>query len=251
MRTALGLMVTMVLAVSAVAHAENFRIESRIFVGEEPAPAYRNLTLFQRQVVYDFIDGPASETTIYESQSGTFTLLDAQRKVKTTLDRETLGKFVAGIKVLAGRKDSLFKEAASPQFDVTFDERLKRVELRGKLLHYSAQGQAFPSEQAAAEYHEFVDMYTRLNATQPNSLPPFARLELNAALAERGLCPTLVERTIITGGPLKREESIVRSEHTTAKRILESDQKRIDIASRQRTEFELVDFGKYRQLELR
>lgn len=236
------------MVLASAARGEDFRIESRIFIADEPAPAYRNLTLFQRHVVYDFVDGADNETTIYESHSGTFTLLDGERKVKTTLDRETLGKFVAGIQVLAERKDSLFREAATPKFEVAFDERLQRIELKGRLIDYAAQGQPFPNKATADNYREFVDMYTRLNATQPNSLPPFARLELNAALAERGLCPTLVERTIRSKGPLSSEETIVRSEHTIARRILENDQKRIDIASRQRTEFELVDFGQYRKI---
>jgi hypothetical protein len=249
MRAATMLALFLLVMFSALLHAENFRIESRIFHGAEVQPAFRNLTLFQRNVVYDFLEGPGSETTIYEPHLGTFTLLDAERKVKTTLDRETLGKFVAGIKVLAGRKDSLYREAAEPKFEIAFDERLQQLTLAGKMIHYTAQGQPFPNDKAASDYREFVDMYTRLNATQPNSLPPFARLELNAALAERGLCPTLVERKIISKGPLGGGgETIVRSEHTVAARILESDQRRIDLASRQRVEFEAVDFGQYRQI---
>ena len=249
MRAATILAVSLLFTLVAAVQAENFRIESRVFAGEDPAPVYRNLTIFQRHVVYDFLDGPASETTIYETTSGTFTLLDAERRVKTTLDRETLGKFVAGIKVLAGRKESIFREAAEPKFEVTFDDRLERLNLKGNLIHYSAQGQPFVSDTAASEYREFVDMYTRLNATQPNSLPPFARLELNAALAGRGLCPTTVERKVLSKGPLKSEETIVRSEHTIAWRVLASDQKRIDLVSRQRAEFEAVDFGRYRRLD--
>jgi hypothetical protein len=153
--------------------------------------------------------------------------------------------------VLAGRKDALYREAAEPKFEVTFDERLKRLDLKGDLIRYSAQGKPFPNRATAENYREFVDMYTRLNATQPNSLPPFARLELNAALAERGICPTLVERTTISPRALADEESIVRSEHTFALRILGSDQKRIDIAHQQRADYEVVDFGKYRQLDAR
>ena len=105
MRRATILAVTTVVCFAADAHAEDLRIESRIYVGEEASPAYRNLTLFQRHVVYDFIDGPAGETTIYESHTGTFTLLDAERKVKTTLDRETLAEFVARIEVRAGKTE--------------------------------------------------------------------------------------------------------------------------------------------------
>jgi hypothetical protein len=249
MRKATMAAASLVLACSALAQGEDFRIESRIYAGDDSAPIYRNLTLFQRHIVYDFFDGPAGETTIYESAAGTFTLLDPQRKVKTTLDRDTLGKFVAGIKVLAAKRDSLFREAAEPKFEISFDDRLEQLHLKGKLIHYAAQGQPFTSDATAREYREFVDMYTRLNATQPNSLPPFARLELNAALAGRGICPTMVERKILSKGPLTSEESVIRSEHTVTWRVLESDQRRIDIANNQRAEFEAVDFGRYRRLD--
>lgn len=230
--------------------ADEFRIETKVYLEDADEPAQENLTLFQRGVVYDFLDSSPREVTIYEPTSGQFTLLDVDRKFKTSIDRKTLSAFVAAVKVQAEKAQPLIREAADPEFEVAFNERLKEVSLQGDLIQYAAAGQAFPADQGhiARHYREFADMYARLNATRPGALPPFARLQLNSQLASRGLYPTRVELTLVRGRLLAGGKTVARSEHSVGWRLLRADQKRIDAASRQRVQFKSVSFGKYRRL---
>ena len=49
--------------------AEDFRIQTRVYRGDEETPVSQNLTLFRAGVVYDFLSEPA-ETTIYDRPRG-------------------------------------------------------------------------------------------------------------------------------------------------------------------------------------
>ena len=50
-------------------HAEGFRIETKIFAGEEKEPASKTTTLFQDGVVYDFLEKP-QQTAVFRKAAG-------------------------------------------------------------------------------------------------------------------------------------------------------------------------------------
>ena len=231
------------------AGGEDLRIETRIYVEGEEQPVAENLTLFHLGVVYDFLDTAPRETAVYNSQQGYFTLLDPQRKVKTRIEEKTLLEFIAGVRVAALKGDELVKEAAQPRFEVDYDERLSQVRLQGQALGYTAQGRPFPTENAARQYRQYADNYTRLNATRPGALPPFARLQLNRELAAKRLYPTQVELSTRTGRGLRSSEQTIRSEHAVTWRLSRDDLNRISTAGRQMAQFEAVGFPQYRQVK--
>ena len=231
--------------------AAEFRIDTQVFVGEDPSPVYETVTLFQRRIVYDFIHTDGGEITIYDPHVGRFILLDTRRRVKTEISEDVLMQFVAQVKVRAMEGGGwTAREAADPKFRAVFDQNAQTLTLTGKRLEYIARASSgqFPSAEAARDYFSFIDMYTRLNATRKGALPPHARLELNQALAQHNILPASIQRTMKSGNPLLGKSIVARSEHAIAWRLVRQDQALIDRAAGYRAEFKNVNFGVYRQV---
>lgn len=231
--------------------AADFRIESKVYSGDEETASGTYLTLFHHGVVYDFRGEPAAEVIIYDPRQGHFTLLDVGRKVKTRISPDVLLQFVAGIAARASeRGDAIHREAANPQFKIEAYDRQRRIALDGKRIDYVVTCEAsFPSDEEARSYFEFADMYARLNATQPGQLPPQARLAVNAELARRGWMPIKVERQEQPGRYLFGRTDTAHSEHSVAWQLLDGDLRRIDTAARQQGDFQAVSFAEYRDLK--
>jgi hypothetical protein len=67
---------------------------------------------------------------------------------------------------------------------------------------------------AVQSYRDFADWSARLNGIRPpGNLPPFARMDLNKALAAQGMLPKNIERTITTRHLTGRRTETVRSHH--------------------------------------
>ena len=238
------------LAASPCVHlfGADFRIETKVFSGDETSPQFENVTISQRGIVYDFLGGPLlsdsiAEVTIYDPRGRHFTLLDVNRQVKTRIQEDALLQFVAEVKIRALQTGAaLAREAAQPNFRAKFDQQLRQLSLTGDRYSYVAMAgsERFPNAQTSAEYFNFIDMYARLNATRVGAMPPQARLELNRQLAEHELLPASIERTIRSRNPLLGKSKVVRSEHAMVWRLLRQDQKWIDKAAKQRAEFPCV-----------
>ena len=78
------------------AQANDFRMETEIFVEGSIQPTAKSLTLFNGSTVYDFLSGSdqQGEITVFDVRRGRFVLIDSQRKLKTTLTKEYLTKFL-------------------------------------------------------------------------------------------------------------------------------------------------------------
>jgi hypothetical protein len=233
------------------ATAEDFRIETDVFLGAEKEPVAQNVTLFTGSLVYDFpLIGP-QEITAFDVSRGRFILLDVPRKIKTTLQTQELLEITAAIKVQAQGMDGVFAFAAAPQLNRAVDESSGWLTLSSSLLTYRAKGVKPPRPGAAATYREFADWYARLNATRPGNLPPFPRLELNQLLAERQEIPEEVELTVEPKNRWAGRKLVVRSRHIVNWRLSNTDRKRIDTAGSYMADFQAVSFQEYRQpLEL-
>jgi hypothetical protein len=183
-------------ACAAVAQTDEFRIDTDVFVGENKEPIAQSVTVFSSGMVYDFpLIGPR-EITVFDPGRGRFVLLDADRKVKTTLSTQDLLEFTAAMKVHAEKMGGLLAGASDAQFERETDSAEEWITLRTKMLMYRAKGVEPQIESAAASYQQFADWYARLNATRPGSMPPFLRIELNRMLVEKGLIPEEVELTV-------------------------------------------------------
>lgn len=233
--------------ISGFAWSDEFRVDTDIYVGKQKQPIAQNLTIFTSGLVYDFPLAGPEEITVFDPAHGRFVLLDCQRKVKTTLTTTEIVEFAAAMKVQAQEIGGVVAFAASPQFEHHFDQKNQRLTLSSELMTYRTKGAPPRSESAAASYRNFADWYARLNATRPGNLPPFARIELNKAIAERGLIPEEVERRIAPKNRLVGRELVVRSQHNIVWQLTNTDRKRIEKAGTDMVSFQSVSFRDYQR----
>ena len=218
-----------VTATSPVCCAEGFRIETKIFVGDEKEPISQTTTLFLDGVFYDFLDEPP-QTAVFRKpgngKPGRFILVDPERRVRTEMTTDQLAGAMNKLRNWAARqKDPFLKFAANPQFDESFDRDTNKLVLASHLENYSIETLPASNAEAMAEYREFLDWYTRLNTLLHAGPPPEPRLQVNAALARYHVVPLKVELT------RPGDKKPLRAEHTFTWRLSKADFERIDTAS--------------------
>lgn len=230
---------------------QDFRVDTEVFIGDEREPAIEALTIFTGGMVYDFLLHPR-EVTVFDPHRGRFVFLDEPRRLKSGISTQEVLQFAIDLEAHAAQsKDPLFAFAARPKFETTVEDLLHngqpqvRIRLAGKPLEYMALGQQPQQAEAVRLYRNFADWYARLNATRAGNLPPGARLELNQALAERGLMPLQVTRTIPPNSPLgKKVESTSR--HLVNWSLSGEDRRRIDEVGTWMASFTSVSYDEYR-----
>jgi hypothetical protein len=228
-----------------------FRVDSELFKDQDKMPLLQTLTIFHSGMVYDFLLTTPQEVTVLDPLRGRITLLDEGRRVKATVTTQEILEFTLALQTHAAQeKDPLLVFCATPQFETTErsveqqGQTLAELHLSAKPLSYVALGQQPAWPQAAALYRQFADWAARLNATRPGNLPPAARLALNEALAERGLVPLEIRRTIPATSRLgKRLE--LRSQHRFNWTLSGEDHKRLERVGDMLATYQVVSFQEF------
>jgi hypothetical protein len=241
-------------AIAVASQAQDFRVDTEVFVGAEKKPAIETLTIFADGSVYDFVLTEPRETTIFDPVRGKITLLNESERVRAAVTTQELMTFSQELEAQASqRKDPLLVFAARPKFESKFEnvqqngQALEKIELRGKPLEYIALGQPAQRPEAALAYRQFADWYARLNATRPLNLPAGARLELNKALAEHYLLPLEITRTITSANPVAKKHEL-KTRHLVNWKLSAKDQKEIERANDSVATFRAISFDEYRRL---
>jgi hypothetical protein len=244
----LGLFLLIGMAVIGVSHAADFRVDNRTFSGDGKETAYRSCTIFHQGVVYSFLQDPA-ETIIFDKAAGRFVLLDDSKKVRSELTTTGLDSFMLQLKERAlMQQDAVIRFLAEPTFEERFDSTRRELTLASDLVSYRAIITSADNAAMAAQYREFSDWYARLNASLiPGSRPPFARLQLNEAIARREAIAREVILSITTLKDGKRQTTSIRSEHSITTVLSPADMERIEHAKQSISSFKPVSFEKYRQ----
>lgn len=229
---------------NTAASGDDFRIETKVYSNKAKAPVSENITLFRGGVVYDYLSNP-DRVSVFDKAHGRFILLDPARKLKTEIRTEDVMKLAEQFQSLAASSPNAFlKFAADPAFDVKFSED-GELTLSSPQINYRLQTEPATSPEASHQYREFSDWYARLNAMlNPGSTPPFPRLAVNEALAERGLVPTKVHLSIPAQATLARQTTM-QSEHHVSWRLLQRDIQKIEETGRQLAAFKLVEFDEF------
>jgi len=233
--------------ISGFAWADEFRVDTDIYVGNQKEPIAQNLTIFTSGLVYDFPLAGPEEITVFDPAHRRFVLLDCQRKVKTTLTTTEILEYAAAMKAQLLDVGGVFAFAANPQFERHVDEENGRLTLSSDLMTYRTKGAKPKLESAVSGYRNFADWYARLNATRPGNLPPFARIELNKAIAEAGLIPKEVELRISPKNRLVGRKLVVRSHHSVYWQVTNTDRKRVETAGTYLVSFQSVSFKDYQR----
>jgi hypothetical protein len=234
------------------AMAQEFRVDTELFVGAEKEPALETLTIFSGGLVYDFVLTEPREVVILDAQRGRFSLLDESRAIRSEMSTQDLLDFTLALERHAAEaKNPLLSFAAKPRFETT--EKVSEqngqsgIELRlaGKPIEYVVLGQR-PEQPAAAKlYRHFADWYARLNATRPGNLPAGARLALNEELGRRELLPREVTRIITPANPLARKSEL-KSRHLVNWTLSGEDRRRIERAGDWLATYKAVSYDEYR-----
>ena len=220
-----GLVMGLSCLLTSVACGQDFRIETDVFYADETEPAVSTLTLFRGSTVYDFMGSDEQEITILDINRGRFVLIDCKRQVRTSLTTDQLLRFAANLKASASGSSKVLVNAKLTE-SLEDDGTLV---LAGTRVTYTVKTLKPPNADVVKRYRAFADWYARLNATRVGNLPPFARLQLNGALAQRGLVPQVVTRVVRTGNLLSTDH-LLRTNHLVNWQLTNTDRKRISRA---------------------
>lgn len=234
-------------AVCVSATADDFRIVSEIYLGDEAEPRSTNRTLFRAGVVYDYLEQPGL-TTVFDPARHRFLLLDPETKLRCVVDTKQVAEFNAALRQRAAdHVDPLLKFMANPQFTLDPAPPQGKLVMTSPLMSYRLKTERIKSPAALRQYIEFSDWYAQLNTmVNPGSPPPFARLEVNRQLSERGEMPLEVQLTISvhqqTGG---NREVVLLSRHEVAWRLLGEDRQAIEQTADEMATFKQVTFNEF------
>jgi hypothetical protein len=200
------------------ASAQEFRIHTTVAdvsAGTKAKP-FTSLTLFHAGKVYDYLES-AEQTVIYEPTHGRFLVLSKRHDLATEITQDEIRRFLALATskarelILEWQQQGPQHEPAIralefqlvPEFEVTDDEKAKKLTLVSPHLRYDVTYTPAPKPEMAARYLKSADWTAQLNSVlNPRALLPEARLRLNDELRKRKVIPRDVELTIFGDHPV-------------------------------------------------
>ena len=233
--------------------AQDFRIETEVFRGEENELISENLTLFAGDLILDFML-PADRTrfpeeiVIFQSRQKKFVLLNTRRKIRTEIFEGEILQMLAALQnstIVDDKNRFLFH----PVFEERFDRSSGILTLESEQLTYRVKGSRPKDDNTLHKYYEFIGQFARLNATDPRRMPPFARLKLNSALKKHGFIPDEVQLKLIPSLDAPSDTIELRTTHNVMSRLSEKDEKRIQSAKRYWMDFDPVSLAQFRNLQ--
>ena len=169
------------LAGPARAAAEDFRLENRVYAGDEEQAKTQSTTIFYHGVIYDFLDDPA-KVVIFDKPSKRFIMLDPRRRMTAELSTAEVAAFLARLKQRAlHQPDPAIQFQAEPKLTERFDSAGATLTLSSEWLTYRAR-LATVSPTIAKQYREFSDWYAGCNTV----LSPGCAVAVCAVAAQRG-----------------------------------------------------------------
>ena len=226
-----------------------FRIESSLYVDGQAQPVTRNLTTFTDQLVFDFQLDPQSgqpldEVVIYDRRNRKLFLLDSKRKVQLELHDVRLLKLLDGVRREA-EQDQRTRFLVTDEFDEKVDAESKRVSLSSPNMTYQFVGTAPEDDRVMPVYFEFLDQFTRLQASDPKKLPPFPRIRLNQSIRRVGWVPTRVD-ILVKPNALFKTAFKAHTEHQLDMGIKAEHQSWMTRAKQNWSAFQPVSLAEYR-----
>ncbi len=244
--------IAIVFLLAPAVFAQEFKIETLIYSGKEKQAVSRNLTLFQDTLVFDLKLDQATppnvlETRIYDSRMRAVSLIDTKKKTQVKLTDHRLLQLVDSL-----RKDISENEKLSfliqEKFTETKQASTDSVELISPTIRYRATGKRPADNSRLSIYNEFLDTFTRLNASHPAGFPPFARLKLNQSIKRMGWLPTKVEVEVQPNALIPNGLKM-SSTHTVIDGLSAQDKERIKTARSNWLAFKQVDLLTYRGIQ--
>ena len=241
----------LLLAMPTLLSAQDFRIETDLYIGESTKASSRNVTIFSDLLVYDFLMSDAADAApiqiaIFDRTEKKFILLDTEKKVRLEIERSQLIKLLEGL-----RKETMQDESsrfmADIQFQEDFDISSSQIKAKSGLIQYELKGTHPTDSSILPAYHDFLDHYTMLGATDPQRFPPFARMKFNQIIKKYGWLPSEIRFGVGTDDVFKRAMK-AQTQHTLNMNLSDRDQERIEMAKQCWMEYNLVNMAEFRGL---
>jgi len=225
--------------------AAQFRIETKVYAGDDEVPVSQNTTLFQSGVVYDFAESPKRVAILRQprgDEPGRFVLIDPVRHVKTELTTDRIDAAIGKLRSWAERQpDPLLRFAANPTFEESFDEETGVLVLDSRAMQYRLATQPIQEANLWRDLRNYFDGYAKLNCILSSSMPPTPRLQVNQVLEGHNVIP--VEVTLTLSGD---EDTTLRAEHLFTWRLSKDDRARIALVGEQLVSFQDVSNSEFR-----
>ncbi len=209
-----NLCAALMLLAATAASAQDFRVATTIravsakSTGKSSENVGHDTALFHAGKVYDSFD--AAKITIFEPAEEQFVILDQSRRLATIVKFDEIEAVlnqamhraeqklvsVQGSKNEAEiRSAKLLKFQLHPRFDEEkYNAARRKLDLSSRYLVYSVQCEPAGSTEVVKTYLQFADWAARLNfVANQNSPLPGPRLELNQALLQQNVLPSVVD----------------------------------------------------------
>lgn len=231
--------------------AQEFRITSEVYVGDSKTALTNNLTLFSDQLICDFlmsdeVNPRPLEVAIYDLRQKRFVLLDMNRKVRTEISDLQLDKLVDNL-AQETQANERSKFLIADNFTDETDWANNSLRLKSDNMEYYFQGNQPQEPAMLPQYFSFLDNFTRLNATDPQKLPPFPRMKLNQRIKQLGWVPNEIQVTL-KANEFFRETVEARSKHTLTPGLTSRDKELIAHAKRDWQSFPAQELPEFRQV---
>lgn len=224
------------------------RVDTSLFVADQSTPVSQNVTLFTDGYVYDFgktsEKDAATEVTVYDVRTKTFTLLEDKRKVKFSISQSRLVQLTEAMRAETAQ-DPKLKIFATAEYTETADNASGWTTVNGGLVKYRFKGKPPRDIRIVDSYCDFLDQYTLLAVLDPRRMPPFPRLRLNQAIKKQRVIPSEIRLDIKPMPPMKNTISM-KSKHTFVEHLSDSDKSRIESAKAKISEYKMVTLANYK-----
>lgn len=237
---------TLLIACSPLASAIDFRIETKLFVGDEELPIVENTTLFQNGVIYDFVENTGRVAIFHDAHgehAARFVLMDPSRSVKTEVELARMDSAIEKLRKAARQsKNELDNFSAEPNFSELYNEESGVLTLESEPMTYRMGTVPVDHEEAWGDLRNYFDGYAKLNCILAFARPPMPRLEVNNALRKYNVVPVQVNLSI-SGD----EAAELRAEHFFTWRLSKDDRARIALVGEQLVSFNDVSNAEFRK----
>jgi len=228
-----------------------FKIETEMFTEDGKEPVFTNKTIFSEGLIFDFplVAGNKApeEVLVYDSNLKVISLLDLKRQMQLKLMDVQLKKMTDSV-----RQQMATNDRSRAMIEQTFEEKIDTekgsLELIGSQnMTYRLNGKTPDSPKLLSAYFEFLDVFTRVQITDPKKLPPFARFRLNESIRRIGWIPDRVEVSVGESDFFPASFK-ARTEHKLTREVTERDRDEIALAKKNWRALPEVSLAKYRGL---
>jgi hypothetical protein len=238
----------MLLGRAGLTRGEDFRVDNAVYLGDRQQPSSQSTTIFSGSLVYDCLKAPP-ETVVFDKTAGQFILLNLTRRVRAQLSTAQVAAIIEQLRPGAAKsKDPLVRFLAEPKFQEQAGAAGELI-LGSPMITYRLMLSRETDETVVEQYHEFCDQYARLNALL-GAPPPFGRLVVNAAMAQRHAVASQVVLTV-HGGSGAKTQTTVRTEHRLVRPLESGDLQQVAESRQYMSSFKLVGFDQYRKAAAR